>query len=217
MEERRSPRRASGPARRADAMRNSGRIIQAAIAALRDEGPGVSLDEIARRAGVGVATVYRRFGDRDGVIRAAFESYFADEVEPLVLAAGADADPRHGLAGALAAVVDTMAAHRVLLAAARESGAFTVEIAERFMGPLGDLLAAAQRRGLVRSDLITRDLAAIVVMALATARDDDTGAAPRRYLALLLDGTRPSPDPLPAPPSTSPLGGPPGGVRPSPE
>ncbi|WP_329423792.1 TetR/AcrR family transcriptional regulator [Streptosporangium sp. NBC_01495] len=183
---------------RADALRNSDRIVRAAIAALRETGATVSLEEIARRAGVGIATVYRRFGDRDGVILACFETYFAEEVEPLALAAREAADPGRGLTEALAAITDTLAAHRALLTAAREAGAFTVAVAERFAEPLGDVLARAQRRGLVRADLQVRDLAAIVVMALATVyRADHDSADHRRYLALLMDGIRPSAEPLP--------------------
>ncbi|MCA2224903.1 TetR/AcrR family transcriptional regulator [Nonomuraea aurantiaca] len=189
--------------RRADALRNSDRIVRAAITALHESGTAVPLEEIARRAGVGIATVYRRFGDRDGVILACFETYFAEEIEPVLQAARVAADPRQGLADALTAVVDTLSGHRALLSAAKEAGAFTIGIAERFMGPLGDVLAAARARGLVRDDLLVRDLAAIVVMALATTRhhgaDSDDSADRRRYLALLLDGTRPSAVPLPRP------------------
>ncbi|MGV9378784.1 TetR/AcrR family transcriptional regulator [Nonomuraea sp. NPDC003707] len=185
---------------RADALRNSDKIVRAAIASLRESGPALSLDEIARRAGIGIATVYRRFGDRDGVIRAAFQTYFAEEVEPLALAARDADDAGSALTEALAATVDTLAAHHGLLRAARESGAFTVDIAERFMGPLGAVLARAQREGRVRADLTVRDLAAIVVMALATVHPrDPEHADPRRYLALLLSGVRPSPDELPVP------------------
>jgi hypothetical protein len=96
--------------------------------------------------------------------------------------------------------VDTLAAHHGLLRAARESGAFTVDIAERFMGPLSVVPARAQREGRVRADLMVRDLAAIVVMALATVHPrDPEHADPRRYLALLLSGVRLSSDELPAP------------------
>ncbi|MEU6782750.1 helix-turn-helix domain-containing protein [Nonomuraea angiospora] len=185
---------------RADALRNSDKIVRAAIATLRESGPALSLDEIARRAGIGIATVYRRFGDRDGVIRAAFQTYFAEEVEPLALAARDADDAGSALTEALAATVDTLAAHHGLLRAAKESGAFTVDIAERFMGPLSAVLTRAQREGRVRADLMVRDLAAIVVMALATVHPHDPeDADPRRYLALLLSGVRPAPDELPAP------------------
>ncbi len=196
-----SVRRVPEQRRRADALRNSDRIVRAAITALHESGTAVPLEEIARRAGVGIATVYRRFGDRDGVIRASFETYFAEEIEPVVQAARVAADPRQGLADALAATVGTLAGHRSLLSAAKEAGAFTIGIAERFMGPLGDVLATARERGLVRDDLQVRDLAAIVVMVMATTvhRGADDGADQQRYLALLLDGTRPSDVPLPLP------------------
>ncbi|MFG1704309.1 TetR/AcrR family transcriptional regulator [Nonomuraea sp. M3C6] len=185
---------------RADAQRNSDKIVRAAIALLRESGPALSLDEVARLAGIGIATVYRRFGDRDGVIRAAFQAYFAEEIEPLVLDARDAADAGRALSEALAATVDTLAAHHGLLMAAKESGAFTVDIAERFMGPLHTVLTRAQRHGQVRTDLTVRDLAAIVVMALATVHPGDTAqAAPCRYLALLLSSLRPSADELPAP------------------
>ncbi|MEV1177086.1 TetR family transcriptional regulator, partial [Nonomuraea sp. NPDC049784] len=129
---------------RADAQRNSDKIVRAAIAILRESGPALSLDETARRAGIGIATVYRRFGDRDGVIRAAFATYFAEEVEPLALAARDAADAGRALNEVLAATVETLAAHHGLLRAAHESGAITVDIAERFMGPLGEVLSRAQ-------------------------------------------------------------------------
>ncbi|WP_285774323.1 TetR/AcrR family transcriptional regulator [Microtetraspora sp. NBRC 13810] len=193
---------------RADARRNTDRIARAAIEALEESGAGVSLDEVARRAGVGIATVYRRFGDRGGLIRAAFLTYFADEVEPLALAARDADDPGQALAAALQATTETLAAHRVLLSAAKESGAFTVDIAERYLSPLGDVLAAAQRRGQIRRDLVIRDIAAVVVMAMATVQlGDPPGADRRRHLALLLAGMRPSDEPLPAP---SPRQRPPG-------
>lgn len=182
---------------RADALRNADKIVRAAIAELRERGPEVSLEEIARQAGIGSATVYRRFGDRDGVIRAAFQTYFAEEVEPLALAARDAADAASALAEALTAAVDTLAAHAGLLKAARQSGAFTVDIVERFMGPLGTVLTRAQEAGEVRADLRVRDLAAIIVMALATAHTGEP--APRRYLALLLSSLRPSDDLLPEP------------------
>ncbi|PRX67721.1 TetR family transcriptional regulator [Nonomuraea fuscirosea] len=187
---------------RADAVRNADRIVRAAIEIFRERGPDASLDEIARRAGIGSATVYRRFGDRDGVIRAAFLTYFAEEIEPLALSARgeADADAGAALAGALAGAVDTLAAHQGLVMAVKQSRALSVDIAERFMGPLSTVLTRAQEAGQVRDDVSVRDLAAIVIMALATAHPGDPGQHdPRRYLALLLSSLRPSADRLPAP------------------
>jgi AcrR family transcriptional regulator len=188
--------------RRADARRNSERIVRVTIAAFEEGGPALRLDEVADRAGVGVATLYRLFGSRTGLVRAAFETFFAEEVEPLALAAREHTDPAAALGTALAAAVDALAAHRELLAAAREAGTIDVDSAKRFLSPLREVLAAAQRAGMVRDDLTVRDLAAVVVMALATAHDRDRGGADRRrYLTLLLDGVRGSASPLPPPSS----------------
>jgi AcrR family transcriptional regulator len=189
--------------RRADAQRNSVRVVRAAILAFEEVGAAVPLEEVAQRAGVGIATLYRLFGGRDGLIREAFATFFVEEVEPLALAARAAEDPGDALATALVRTLDALATHRVLLGIARETGAVTVTVAERYLHQLGDVLVAAQRAGRVRPDITVRDLAAVVVMALATARaDDPANADPRRYLALLMAGMRLSDDPLPPPAST---------------
>ncbi|PZG02904.1 TetR/AcrR family transcriptional regulator [Nonomuraea aridisoli] len=185
--------------RRVDARHNSARVARAAIAVLSEKGPAASLDDIARRAGIGIATVYRRFGDRDGVIRAALSAYVAETVEPRLRGARDGGDAGRALTEALAATVALLAARHGLLAAAKECGAFDVDVAERFMEPLRPLLTRAQRQGRVRADLVVRDLAAIVVMTLATVPPGGSAAADtRRSLALLLAGLRPSAEPLPA-------------------
>ena len=186
--------------RRADAQRNSARVVRAAIAAFEEVGAAVPLEEIARRAGVGIATLYRLFGGRDGLIREAFATFFVEEVEPLAQAARTADDPCDGLATALARTLDALAAHRVLLDVAQETSAVTVAVAERYLLQLGDVLEAAQRTGRVRPDLVVRDLAAVVVMALSTAHaGDPANADPHRYLALLMAGMRPAGEPLPPP------------------
>ncbi|AKU17723.1 TetR/AcrR family transcriptional regulator [Luteipulveratus mongoliensis] len=55
---------------RADARRNQEQVLEAARKVVLERGPGAPLDEIARVAGVGIATLYRRFGDRDGLLKA---------------------------------------------------------------------------------------------------------------------------------------------------
>ena len=65
---------AAGPARkpRADAQRNRARLVEAALAAFTEAGADASLDEIARRAGVGIGTLYRHFPTRDAIIEAVY-------------------------------------------------------------------------------------------------------------------------------------------------
>ena len=70
----------SMPGLRSDAARNHLRIVTAAAAAFEEDGPAVSLDDIARRAGVGIATLYRRFGTREELIKAVAEHVFAAEI-----------------------------------------------------------------------------------------------------------------------------------------
>src|SRR3954470_9233269 len=60
---------------RADAQRNLSRVLDAAAAAFTDRGPDVSVDEIARRAGVGHATVFRRFPTKEALLAAVVEEH----------------------------------------------------------------------------------------------------------------------------------------------
>src|ERR1700722_14720405 len=80
---------------RADARRNRDRVLEAARAAFGAEGSGVSLDEIARRAGVGAGTVYRHFATKEAL----FEEVVFDRIEQLVEEARVLSDePDPGLA-----------------------------------------------------------------------------------------------------------------------
>ena len=81
---------------------------------------------------------------------------------------------------------------------AHEVGAIDVDVVQSYLSSMDRLLRRAVDAGLVRPELVARDLAAVVVMALATVHDrDPDGADRRRYLALLLDGLRPAPAALP--------------------
>lgn len=199
----------AGRALRADAQRNHRRILAAARAALEEAGAGVPLEDVARRAEVSVATVYRRFTGRQDLVRAVFEQYFTDEIEPLVHAAAAEPDPWVGLCRGLEQTVATVVENTALLQATRDAGVGPADVAGRFLEPLGEVLRRAQRAGRVRSDLRPEDLGALVVMAVAATASGAAAEATdlrdgwRRYLALMLDGSRAAPE-LPALP-----GGPP--------
>ncbi|SFS97024.1 transcriptional regulator, TetR family [Saccharopolyspora flava] len=183
---------------RADAARNHQRIVDAALAAFEDAGPAVTLEEIADRAAVSVATLYRRFGNRDQVVRAAFDHVLSTEVEPVADARTDDA--WHDLTGLLSAAVDSLSRRQGLLAVTREARVADVESVQRCVNSLRRMLDRAIEAGVVRPELEVRDLAAVISMTLSTVHPDDPeGLDRRRYLALLVDGLRPSPDTLPPP------------------
>jgi AcrR family transcriptional regulator len=189
---------AHGRTLRADAARNFERIVDAAAVAFEDIGPDVTLEEIAQRADVSVATVYRRFRNRDQLVRAVFDHVLTTEIEPT--AARHTDDPWRDLVGSLEATVDILSRRQVILSLARESDAVDVESVHRYLRSMERLLRRAVDAGTVRPELEVRDLSAVIVMALATVHHGDPhGAGPRRYLALLADGLRPAPVTLPPP------------------
>lgn len=184
---------------RLDAARNQERILAAAAAAFAELGADVTLEEVARRAGVGVATVYRRFRNRDQLVRAVVTRVLTAEIEPV--ATVETDDPWRDLAATLEASVAAVAAHRTVVDLAQAIGAIDVDLVDRYLHRLDRLLTRARAAGLVRPELDAADVATAVVMLLATVRHDADGSPDgdwRRYLALLLDGMRPTATPLPA-------------------
>jgi AcrR family transcriptional regulator len=189
--------RAARPLRR-DAERNRGRILTAAADAFAAGGLAVTMDEIARRAGVGVGTVYRRFPDKELLIEALFDARI-DELVALAEAARDEPDPFAGLVRFFETFLAVQAADRglkdVVLGTAR--GAGRAARARDRIGPIVDeLLARARDAGRVRPDLAASDLAVIQFM-LGAVIDFTHDVAPetwRRLLAIVLDGLRPRPD-----------------------
>ena len=178
----------------------------AATGAFAELGADVTLEEVARRAGVGVATVYRRFRNRDQLVRAVVAHVLIAEIEPV--AEIETDDPWRDLAATLEASVAAVAAHSEVVALAHAAGGIDIEVVDRYLHRLDRVLTRARATGLVRPELEPRDLAVAVMMVLATVRKvdrdgcGDEGGGWRRYLALLLDGMRPAPHPLPGSPVT---------------
>ncbi|MET9090176.1 TetR/AcrR family transcriptional regulator [Streptomyces sp. NPDC004237] len=185
---------------RADAARNYQRIVGAAVLAFEEIGPEATLEQIAARADVSVMTLYRRFRSRDQLVRAVFDHVLTTELEPLT-AVHTD-DPWQDLVGMLEVITEMIARRQVLLFLAREFEAIATEGAYRFLDTVEGLLARAVDAGVVRPELESRDLAAVVAMNMATVHPADLdGADRRRYLALLTEGMRPSATTLPPPSS----------------
>jgi AcrR family transcriptional regulator len=188
---------------RRDAERNRARLLDAARVLFAERGLNVTMDQIADRAGVGVGTVYRRFGSRDEIIEALFE----DRMEQFVgLAAHAlDAlDPWEGLAGFLEQAVAMQADDRglkELLVRGVPACERVALVRERLLPLVGQLVARARDAGQIRPDAGETDMAVISLM-LGTVADFAHDVQPdlwRRYLAILLDGLRAGGSPLPGP------------------
>ncbi|MEJ2866982.1 helix-turn-helix domain-containing protein [Actinomycetospora sp. OC33-EN08] len=176
---------------RADAARNHRAIVAAAREAFEELGSDVPLEEVARRAGVGPSTLYRRFGGRDELVTAVFAEYFAEAVEPLFARVEAEPDPARAVADIVEGIARAFVHQRGILRAARDAGAFTPELVLRFIGPLHDLVERAREAGAVRTDLEARDLPAAAHMVASVAAPFGTevdAVAWNRYLTLVLDG-----------------------------
>ena len=141
----------SMPGLRSDAARNHQRIVIAAAAAFEEDGPAVSLDNIARRAGVGIATLYRRFGTREELIKAVAEHVFAAEIASAIVEDGAD--PWEDLVATLTATIDAFAAHPVLTSLAKEHAVMGMDTMAAYAAAKERVLGRARDAGMVRQDL----------------------------------------------------------------
>jgi AcrR family transcriptional regulator len=189
---------------RADAERNRRRILDAAEELFSAKGLSVGLDEIARHAGVGVATAYRRFPDKRKLIEELFEDRVARMAELAEDALAAD-DPWEGLAGFFEAATELQIASRGLkeLVFGSDPGTAFAARARARVAPLTEqLVRCAQASGALRDDVVAADLL-LLQFIVSSAAELTAPHAPelwRRYLALVLDGLRtPDPHPLPQP------------------
>jgi len=180
---------------RRDAERNRQRILKAASEAFNERGLEVSLDEIARYAGVGVGTVYRRFQTKEDLVEALFVDRI-DSIAAIAEEALQAPDPWSGLVSFMEQMAEMLAADlglRQMLMFATY-GQDRVAYARQRNAPLVQrLVERAQAAGQLRSDLKQTDIPFIVFL-LAEAAQLARGACPgiwRRYLTLILDGLRP--------------------------
>jgi AcrR family transcriptional regulator len=176
---------------RADARRNRQRVLDVAAEAFTAEGPGVSVHEIARRAGVGTGTVSRHFPTKEAL----FQAIVLDRIEQCVSTARTLAgshEPGDAFLAYFAFLVEKGAVDR-LLADALVGGGFDIEAAAArsaydIAGVQHELLVAAQKAGTVRPDVDIADVQALIAGCLARERDQADPAARRRMIAIARDG-----------------------------
>jgi AcrR family transcriptional regulator len=203
---------ADGPTERPlrrDAERNRRRILDAAASVFAQRGLGVSMDDIAHEAEVGIGTVYRRFADKEALIDALFE----DEIAGIVAFAEeglAIEDPWDGMQHFMRSAVERQAANRglkeLLLGARMGSGTGCTMVGRERIEPLvRALVERAQADGSLRSDLAVTDVPLVQLMTGAVV-DYTRSVDPevwRRLFTIVLDGLRARPGaatPMPGPP-----------------
>jgi AcrR family transcriptional regulator len=188
---------------RADAERNRLALVCAAAAVFKRSGTGAPLDEVAREAAVGIATLYRRFPDRDSLIEAVFEAKMRDYAERAGAAAERaltepwaaleqyvthimaeqSADP--GFADVVAA---PLTGSRVFLTHHRDALASTITLIDR-----------VKAAGVVRPDFEHADLFLLTLAntGLSHGAGKSAQEASRRLCAYMLESFKPTPKPLP--------------------
>ena len=180
---------------RRDARRNRRLLVEAADEILRRDGLGAPLDAIARRAGVGNATLYRHFPNRQRLYEAVFAEAAArwDPIREEILAI---TDPWTALSSYLEQSCNFIAADRALVDLCCQelmNSPAIVELGEREDRDLAALLARAHRDGVVREDVEVGDIRLLMASLhhLTGAVRTVSAKGWHRHLALVLDSLRP--------------------------
>ncbi len=185
-------------AMRADARANRTRILVAARDVFVEQGPGAPLEEVSRRAGTGIATLYRRFPDRRALMRAVVLDALARTTEEAHRAVDEEADPFAALVRYMHRAVDTRigAVIPVLLVAIALDDDEMQRARDRSTRVVGALVDAAHRAGALRRDVTFGDISMMIVrlsrpLPGAFTRDLDDQLA-HRHLELVVGGLRPT-------------------------
>ncbi|MFC1415545.1 TetR/AcrR family transcriptional regulator [Streptacidiphilus cavernicola] len=180
---------------RADARRNRARLLEVAEAVFAEQGTGASTEEVARRANVGIATVFRHFPTKEALLEAVLIrrlEQLAEEGRRLL----AESGPTEALFALFDLIVEASPVKNAFAAALADAGvdvgAAAAEAGHALHAVLSELLSGAQRAGAVRKDLEVPELIAILV---GTARMlehlDGHPASAARARAVVRDGLRP--------------------------
>ena len=169
-------------------------VLDATAELVAEHGPaGVAMSQVAERAGIGRATLYKYFADLDTVLRAWHERQVGRHLEQLVAAAdGAGEDARARLAAALRAYAAFAGRHDgSALATSLHSGEHVGRAQAHLRAFVAGLLADGVRAGCVRGDVPADELAGYVVAASSAAAGLHGAAARDRLVDVILDGLRP--------------------------
>src|SRR3954467_15913671 len=179
---------------RADAARNREAIVEAARAVFAERGVEAPLDEIAKRAGTGNATLYRRFSTRGDLVAAVFADRMAEHLDA-VDAGLADADPWRGFTSYIETVTAMQARDRGIADLVTMDVSSAPEIEKprsRAYDGLVQLVARAHKAGVLREDFTDQDVVLLLMAnaGLVERAHGITAEASARLTHLLLDGFR---------------------------
>jgi AcrR family transcriptional regulator len=180
---------------RADGQRNRERLIETAKAAFAELGVDVSLDEIARRAGVGIGTLYRHFPTRDAIV----EAVYRREVEQLAGAATrllGTHSPGDALHEWLRLSIDLIATKKIMASALASRVDSTSELytssSAQIIGAMFLLVDRARSAGDIRSDVDPNDLLRALIGFTSGNTAPGWQASALRLIDILMDGMRPA-------------------------
>lgn len=189
------------PQLRADARDNRDRILAAARTLFAERGVDVGMRDIARRAGVGPATLYRRFPTKQAVIDEVFTTEL-DVCRQIVVDGCGEPDPWRGFTTALQRLTALNVRNRsfvdALISPDTAAGSLLAHRRE-LLGMLAHLAHRAQQTGKLRADFVIGDLVLVLRAGRGLAsRDEPTpDAAVQRFSALLVDAFHASAATLP--------------------
>jgi AcrR family transcriptional regulator len=179
---------------RRDAARNRAKLTAAGREVFAEQGPDASLEEVARRAGVGIGTLYRHFPSREALAEEIFAEHM-DDVAAAAEDAAAAADAWSGLVSFLEHVLALQARNLPLRSLfLRHGGSRGIAERRRLIVPLLEqVIEHGREHGVLRDDLTVGDLS-LALWSFAPVLEATADVAPnawRRHLRIVLDGMRP--------------------------
>ncbi|WP_240351018.1 TetR/AcrR family transcriptional regulator [Streptomyces olivoreticuli] len=180
-------------AKRRDAQRNREKLIDATMDVFTERGLDVPLEEIARRAGVSIGTLYNHFPSRDDLIAAFYPAKFAAQIEDADRAL--ECAPWEGFVWYLARLCERQACDRGLSDLLSRRLPDTPELRQacaQSYERTSRIIARAQQDGSLRADFTPQDLTFVIWSSISIIKATAAVApdAWRRHLAFLLDGCR---------------------------
>lgn len=180
---------------RADAERNRVKLLAAAHAVFAQHGLDAGVEEVAREAGVGVGTLYRRFPTKESLVEAVVEERFTSMGEAFAIAASEQDDPWESFSACALVLAEAIAADHGFFQVVSETVARVPSVRalrDRMLLVLEPVVVRAQEAGVLRRDVSAGDIPGLCAVAARLPRwklEEDPDVW-RRYLGVVLDGLR---------------------------